>query len=144
MSIDWYLVLDKSKFHVYVAFVGDGEQFRIDWHTNSTLEVSPFVEKEGETCISVGKGEWDQPSFEVAILELLERYKLFQFNCRTVSYLILTKIVGYKPDYIYQYFKENHILCGLEFGQCFSLDEIHHYILYRENEDNNNNNNKTL
>ena len=144
MSVDWYLVLDRSKFHVYVAFMGREEQFRIDWHTDSTLEGLVFVEKSGEERIFIGKGEFDQPSFEREILKLLEMYKLFQFNCRTVSYLILTKIVGYTPDYVYKFFKDHRILCGLEFGECFSVEEIHHYILYRDNEARSGNNNKIL
>ncbi len=130
----WYLVLDKSKFHVYVAVITDTESVRIDWHKNSTLEFSPFLEKEGEQREMVGKAWYCQECMITKILDFLETYKLFEFNCRTVSYLILTTVLGFPPDHVYPFFQRQHILCGLEFSQCFSLEEIHHYIMYRKNE----------
>jgi hypothetical protein len=61
-------------------------------------------------------------------------YSLFDFNCRTVSYLILTDIVGFDPDEVYDLFKDSGVLCGLDKIQCVSLEEIYHYIRYREGE----------
>jgi hypothetical protein len=133
-EVEWYLVLDKSKFHVYVAMIGVEESIRIDWHKNSTLEFSPFLVKEGEHKELIGRAWYCQECIEEKVLEFLETYKLFQFNCRTVSYLLLTVVLGFEPNHVYPFFQKQDVMCGLELAQCFSPEEIHHFILYRRSE----------
>lgn len=135
MQSSWYLVLDKSKFHVYVATINSEEAIRIDWHKDSTLEFSLFTEKEGEEKFYIGKSYYCQECVEEHLIVLLERYKLFQFNCRTVSYLILTLVEGFSADHVYPFFQKEHTLCGLEIAQCISIEEIDHFIQFRKEEE---------
>ena len=62
----------------------------------------------------------------------LREYHLFDFNCRTVSYLILVEVLGFDANWVYEQFQKNSTLCGLgDRTACMSIDEIYHYIAWR-------------
>jgi len=132
--VAWYLVLDPHRFHVFVAArLSPTVAVRIDWHDNSTFCFEPYVDRPGETRLWVGESaQFCKLCIDAQMAEVLERYKLFRFNCRTVSYLVLTQVVGFDREAVYAKFRDSQVLCGLEFAQCFSLDEVHHYVAYRE------------
>jgi hypothetical protein len=134
---DWYLVVDKYEFHVYVGAVchlPDKSQLRVrcDWHTDSTLTFRPFEFDSLEQNLPLGQSDWFCRLCCVEKLgEGMQQYKLFKFNCRTLSYLILWRVMGFAHDHVYKQFESLHIMCGLEPDQCLSLDEIHRYFAYR-------------
>jgi hypothetical protein len=126
----WYMVVDRYKFHVYVVAAVEKRNLyvRIDWNDNSTLRFDPYVNNNQEQHVYIGSRE----SFcrECIIEKMKSRmgvYKLFRFNCRTMSYIILTDVTGFDRDSVFQHFNSLDILCGLDIAECVSLEEIHHY-----------------
>jgi len=132
-ATQWYLVVDKYEFHVYVAAVCKEFQVRIDWHQDSTLTYRPFHFDQLEQNIPVDSSRlFCKPCTESKLRNSMQEYRLTHFNCRTLSYLILTQVQAFDPDQVYNKFQQLHILCGLEPLQCFSLDEIHRYVAYKK------------
>lgn len=132
-AVQWYLVVDKYEFHVYVAAVCSEFQVRIDWHQDSTLTYRPFHFDPLEQNIPVASSRWFcKPCTASKLRHSMHEYQLFSFNCRTLSYLILSEVQGFDPNMVYGKFKQLHIMCGLEPLQCFSLDEIHRYVAYKK------------
>ncbi len=132
-GVQWFLVVDKYEFHVYVAAVCRQFQVRIDWHQDSTLTYRPFHFDQLEQNIAVGRGHWFcKPCIETQLRHGMQEYRLFHFNCRTLSYLILTRVAQFDPDEVYAKFDKLRLLCGLQPVQCLSLDEIHRYVAYKK------------
>jgi hypothetical protein len=139
-TVQWYLVVDRFEFHVYVAAVihkrGEPLQVRMDFHPDSTLTFRKFVFDSLEQCIPIGTSKgFCKLCIQEALHGELGTYHLFSLNCRTSSYLILTEVMGFPHDEVYANFNRLHILCGLQPLECLSLDSLHQYIAYRrENE----------
>lgn len=132
-AIEWYLVVDKYEFHVYVAAVSAQLHVRLDWHQDSTLTYRPFAFDPLEQNIAVARGHFFcKPCINAALQAGMQEYRLFHFNCRTLSYLILSHVAGFDPDTVYAKFQKLNILCGLEPLQCLSLTEIHRYVAYKK------------
>ena len=134
--VEWYLVLDQHKFHVYVAVAIQERDLyvRIDWHDNSTLCFEPYQNNNLETHVHIGTTSLFCRNCILDIMkEEMQTYKLFRFNCRTVSYLVLTKAMSFNAKKVFHRFNSMDILCGLDQSECLSLEEIHHYIAYAEN-----------
>jgi hypothetical protein len=131
MNAKWYLVMDAYRFHVYVMVETELERVRIDWHQNSTLEVRPYADKEGELVIKIGEAKYCQECLFPRICRLLYHYQLFSFNCRTVSYLILVDVMHFNEAAVYEHFRSNNTQCGLDSTQCFTWAEIDHFRKWR-------------
>lgn len=131
MDARWFLVWDRHRFHVYLMVETALERVRIDWHQNSTLELAPYKDKMGEKQVLVGKAPYCSECLLEKTQKLLYRYQLFSFNCRTVSYLILTEVLGFDETRVYEYFRDENTLCGLDSMECFSVAEIDHFIAWR-------------
>lgn len=137
-------MVDKYEFHVYVSAVcraPGGLRVRCDWHQNTTLTFKPFVFDKLEQNLLIGQSQWFcRCCITEQISDIMEEanrkeYKLFEFNCRTMSYLILWRIMSFDHALVYGKFDQLHILCGLNPIHCLSLDEIRRYFDYRrENE----------
>ena len=131
MQARWYLVMDRYRFHAYVMVENELERIRIDWHQNSTLEVSAYTAKEDELVILIGEAPYCAECLFPTVCGLLYHYQLFDFNCRTVSYLILVDVMHFDDTAVYDHFVKNNTLCGLDPLQCFSPAEIDHYRRFR-------------
>lgn len=136
-NVRWYLMFDQYLFHVYVAVrLGPKFAVRIDWSDDSILTFSKFKVIEGQRRIRVGRNDFCKGKIKRAIKKRLERgYSLFNFNCRTVSYLLLVKMGGFNKEDVYSLFVENNTLCGLEPEQCINPQEIRHFIEWEQNQD---------
>lgn len=147
---DWYLVWDRSHFHVYVmadihrervtaadATEDDDRKprrrWRIDWQDKSMLEFKHYDDKPYETLHKVGTtGAYCRRCIREVMSGLLHEYRLWGFNCRTVSYMIVVTVLGFDGAAVYRKFAQEKTLCGLDRSACFSLDELQHYIAWRE------------
>lgn len=134
----WYLMVDRDSFHVYVGVHVQGlrGRLRIDWQDNSRLELSWL--KRGfdrhDRAILIGKtAQFCRACLVEKVRALhMQHYQLFHFNCRTVTYLILTRVQGFDKHAVYQHFVDGEILCGLDERECVSLTELHHYLNWSE------------
>lgn len=134
-QVEWFLVTDQSRFHTYVKAVIKDEpplQIRIDWHDNSRLCFERFLpETMVSDCIEVGKTKWFCRECIVKGIESdMKTYNLFQFNCRTVAFIILTKICRFDSQKVEALFDSLRILCGIDERECVSTTEISHYLAY--------------
>jgi hypothetical protein len=139
-KIRWFLVIDRYQFHVYVMAQICNKRaechlaVRIDWHDNSTFCTERYEAKEGEEEIYIGTTEsFCKLCMECAMEDEMRRakgYHLLRFNCRTVSFLVLTEVEGFDAERVYALFKKHEIRCGLDTEECFSRDEIQHYLEY--------------
>ena len=137
---DWYLVVDKFEFHVYVAAVcrATRMQVRCDWHQNTSLTFNPFQFDKLEQNLLIGHSDWFCRCCIVEQIDAIMKevgardYRLFHFNCRSMSYLILWRIMGFPHELVYGKFDELHILCGLDPSQCLKLAEIRRYFAYKK------------
>lgn len=139
--VDWYLVVDKYEFHVYVGLLvrfteppAETVQARIDWHQDSTLTFRPFVFDALEQAVPVGSGVWfcracTQQKLEASMLR--HQYRLFRYNCRTLSYLVLVQVARFEPTAVYAQFERLRLMCGLEPRECLALVEVHRYFAWR-------------
>jgi hypothetical protein len=137
MSVQWYLVADSARFHTFlVAELGTPINMivRIDWHAISVLECRPYVPEHGDEHIAVGETSGFWLGGIVACLMRYDRdYHLFAYNCRTVSYLILTEYCRFDARCVFELYETHKILCGVEgMDACISIDEFIHYIHHRE------------
>ena len=127
----WKLAIDHARFHVYaVAIISPDLWVRVDWNETHKLTFKPYVVKEREIVIDVGFSD----GFCKLCLEkeiYLEDYKLFEFNCRTVTFIVLT-LMGFDSPKLYAMFTKNNVLCGLDESKCLSVDEITHFIQWQE------------
>jgi hypothetical protein len=131
--VDWYLVVDKYQFHVYVvAAMKDCQLYvRIDWHNNSTLCFEPYIESSEEKHLHIGRTrKFCRQCILDIVKDEMQSYKLFKFNCRTLSYMVLTKAMQFDAEAVYEQFNSQDLLCGLDMAECLSLEEMHHYYLY--------------
>lgn len=134
MRVEWFLMADESHFHVYVKAVIKKLNIvvRIDWRNVSELQFEKFEpgEKVSE-CLRVGETDW---FCRECIIECVKSdmttYHLFKFNCRTVAYIILTKVCLFHAQTVQQMLDEKFMLCGLDERECFSEAEIQHYLAY--------------
>lgn len=133
--VEWFLVTDESRFHTYVKAVikDEGLEIRVDWHDNSTLCFERFVPETTKVgdCVAIGKTTWFCRECIVRGMESdMKTYNLFKFNCRTVSFVILTKICRFDPQKVEGLFDSLRILCGIDERECLSTTEISHYLEY--------------
>jgi len=90
----------------------------------------------GETVILVGRTDaYCKRCIKEELRGFLREYALFDFNCRTVSYLIMTRVLGFDPDLVYAQFQKCRTVCGLNRDECFSIEELHHYVAWRHMRD---------
>ena len=123
----WLLVMDKNRFHVYVAVVINKDlQIRIDWNGDSTLTFKKYTFNPDEESYPIGDNGFCKLCIEKIMVNKLHEYHLFTFNCRTVSFLILT-LVGFDGTYIYNLYEHANVLCGLEESECLSIKEMQHF-----------------
>jgi len=134
-TVQWYMVVDKYLFHVYIGVViqrPSGKpplQVRLDWDNANKLTFKPFVFDDLEQNIEVSHSDtFCKLCIESELVSEMQAYKLFRFNCRTVSYIILTKVMGFSPDLVYDNLNRLNTLCGIDSRACLSLDELQHYI----------------
>ena len=131
--VKWLLVMDKNRFHVYVVAVIESTQkmVRIDWHDSSHLTFRPYAYNDQEEAYEVGESRL--PYCKECIRGQLNAggYDLFNFNCRSVSYIILV-MMGFKARYVFEYFKAANVLCGLDERQCLTETEIRRFIAYEK------------
>jgi len=139
---EWYLAFDSSHFHVYVVVVVviDDEPprrhrlaIRIDWNDESTLtfkRLTPSDEKR-ESRVLIGVADFCKRTVELGLVDYMESYKLFRFNCRTVSFLVLYTS-GFDADHIYEQYARNNVLCGLVEGECMKLESLRQYLRWQQ------------
>lgn len=134
-DVKWLLCMDKFKFHVFVvAVVRPDLYIDISWNKVSTLTFEPFKPKGGEECYLIGStSSFCKLCIEDEMMDKLGRYNLFQFNCRTVSFLILV-LVGFKPRDIFEIYKRVGILCGLDASSCLQIKEVGRFIEFEKYE----------
>jgi len=134
LQVEWFLMADPSHFHVYVKAVirKMNLSIRIDWRNVSELQFEAFSpEEKFSECIAVGKTDWFCRDCIIKCLEKdMKTYHLFQFNCRTVAYIILTKVCLFDSRKIEDILDQKLMLCGLDERECVSPAEISHYIAY--------------
>lgn len=134
IRVEWFLMADESHFHVYVKAVIKqlGRSIRIDWRNISELQFEQFQEGEkvGE-CLRVGETDWFCRDCIIKSLQKdMETYHLFKFNCRTVAFIILTKVCLFDSSLVENMLDNKAMLCGLDERECVSGEEIKHYIDY--------------
>ena len=127
MTDKWHLVWDAHRFHVYVMVAREEERVRLDWRQHSSLDVNPYAEVAGELVLAVGSAPYCIDCVFEKAAKLLKHYQLFVFNCRTVSYLLLTDVMGFDERAVYKMFAAQDTLCGLDMSQCFTMAEIDHF-----------------
>jgi hypothetical protein len=151
-DVEWFLVADKSHFHVYVVAsiaperesrawyatpdyhpIGRRRERRIDWDETSVLKFRDYEPRDGETVTWVGRRVgYCKRCIKEKMRVRLREYSLFKFNCRTVSFMILTDIAGLGPREVYEKFAANGTLCGLDDSECLTLESLKQYIAWRE------------
>ena len=133
---EWYLAFDSSHFHVYVIVVLIDEPrliIRIDWNDESTLTFKRLMpqDEKRESRVLIGVADFCKRWVELAIIDYMESYKLFRFNCRTVSFIVL-HTRGFDADQIYDQYVRNNVLCGLVEGECFKLESLRQYLRWQQ------------
>lgn len=140
VPVRWSLVADRDRFHVFlVAALGAplDLEVRIDWRALSRLEFEPHLRDASEERIEVGETRGFCRLCAIAHVRrfMVHQYNLFVFNCRTVSYLLLTELCRFEPERVYALFQEHELLCGLgDLDECVSPTEIEHYIRHKQSE----------
>lgn len=134
IRVEWFLMADESHFHVYVKAVIKklGLVIRIDWRNVSELQFEKFQpdEKVSE-CLRVGETDWFCRHCIIECLKSdMRTYRLFQFNCRTVAFIILTKVCLFSSSKVENMLDNKSMLCGLDERECLSEPEIKHYLAY--------------
>lgn len=145
MDVTWCLMTDESRFHVYVVAQLPDVAVRIDWRVTSRLEFEKYTPNDKDECMPIGQAPGFCRDCIIHTMHYyLQQYQLLKFNCRTVSYLILTEACGFDPTAVYEQLETRQMLCGLgNQWDCLALPEIHHYISWkhaerrRENEEKN-------
>lgn len=124
----WMLCMDRYRFHVFVVAVTDqGLRIRIDWNKESTLTFENYEPESGEEAYFIGQNDFFcKLCLQDTIASHLEKYQLFKFNCRTVSFMILV-MVGFDSHHIYEQFQKRRVLCGLDQSECLKLNEMRHF-----------------
>lgn len=131
----WYLLLDRNRFHVFIGVViNKNLTIRIDWNRDATLTFKKYEEYIYEEKTFLGKRDFSKSEIKKLMKNKLKNYDLFYFNCRTVTYMILTKIVHFDSHEVYNLFKQYSIMCGLKEEECLSMEEIEHFISFQEEE----------
>jgi len=128
-NAEWYLVIDSYSFHVYVAVIIPNKnlQIRIDWQDNSQLTFEKYKFNKNEKSFFIFKQDFCKLCLENEIKNKLTTYKLFTFNCRSVSFIILC-LAGYDPKKLFVIFETNNVLCGIQTDQCITFEELIHYL----------------
>jgi len=137
--VEWSLANDVARFHVFVIARAPtlGLVVRIDWRDSGRLEVEPYRKEEGdeETLIGYGHGLC-RACVVHAVAEYADAYHLFTCNCRTIAFLVLTRVCGFDAEAVYARFDQRDMRCGLgNPGDCFSYEEMQHYLAWRRKED---------
>jgi len=138
--VEWSLANDVARFHVFVVARAPslGLAVRIDWRDSGRLEVEPYAAQEpGSEEVLIGRGYgFCRECIVHAVAECVESYQLFTCNCRTVAFMVLTRVCGFDPDAVYERFDQRDMRCGLgNPGDCFSLEEMQHYLAWQRKED---------
>lgn len=134
----WYLMVDRDRFHVYVGAQVEGMRgrLRIDWHDNSQLELRWLrhgFDRDAEAILIGTTRNFCKACLVERVKSLhMQHYQIFRFNCRTVTYLILTRVYGFDKQVVYDHFVNGQIMCGLDESECVSLNELHHYLNWSE------------
>ena len=134
IKVEWFLMADQSHFHVYVKAVIKKLDLviRVDWRNVSELQFEQFApdEKVSE-CMKVGETDWFCRDCIIKSIERdMKTYHLFKFNCRTVAFVILTKVCLFSSTMVEEMLDSKFMLCGLDERECVSDQEIKHYIAY--------------
>lgn len=141
-KVKWFLMADESHFHTYlkVEIPKLKQEIRIDWHDNSTLCFEPYKnDQNGKVSekIFIGETDWFCRECIIGCLENdMQTYKLFLFNCRTVSFVILTKICLFNSTKVEEIFNQKEMMCGIDSRECISESEIQHYLEYTKRHGN--------
>lgn len=122
----WHLVLDASRFHAYVAVVMPEAAVRFDWDDENRLKAGPYVPTPDQVVFVLGTAPCCVPCTKLAIARFERPYNLFEFNCRTVSFLLLTRVASFPPRDVFALFKKHATLCGLDRRACMSATEMRH------------------
>jgi hypothetical protein len=124
---EWLMIFDAHKFHVYIVVLLESGATRIDWQDDSRLTFEPYVPQPAQETHAMGIASFCAACLEEEIKPYLSEYKLFKFNCRTVSVLILLRM-GFDSEAIYKPLAQASMMCGLNESECMSADEIRHFI----------------
>jgi hypothetical protein len=124
----WFLLIDPSLFHVFVVAVAGEERVRFDWDDENRLKAGPYVPTLGETVLEVGDTGCCVPCCKAGIAQYNQHYQLFSFNCRTVSFLLLTQVKKFPVPKVSQLFLTNGVVCGLDRRECFTARELRHLL----------------
>ena len=117
---DWFMAMDAHRFHVYVVVALDPNVWlRIDWDDNSTLTFKPLEPNAFayNQRFHVGTRRFSHASIKRQLTGYMQEYKLFRFNCRTVSFAVLCA-AGFNPDLVFRLFEQQDVLCGLVEDEC--------------------------
>lgn len=127
----WFLVMDKYHFHVFVVVFITKEigPIRIDWNFDSTLTFEPYKMNEGDDySYLIGTTEtFCKLCIQEHIIKDLRAYELFDFNCRTATFLVFITS-GFDAHSLLKKFEEHDVLCGLKKENCLTLSEMKHFI----------------
>lgn len=140
VPVKWELVADGDRFHVFlIAQLGSPVNLaiRIDWRHKNRLEFEPYkVDKRDERIPLVQETRgFCRLCLISRILVLTHDYHLFAFNCRTVSYLILTEWCRFDKNEILGLFEKHDLRCGVgSLDDCLSVTEIEHYVKHVQSE----------
>lgn len=138
--VQWELVADGDRFHVFlIAQLGAplNQSIRVDWRHKNRLEFEPYYANPRDERIPL---QWQTRGFcrlclISRILVLTHDYHLFAFNCRTVSYLILTEWCYFDKHQVLTLFEKHDLRCGVgSLDDCLSITEIEHYVKHVQSE----------
>jgi hypothetical protein len=128
----WLLSLDEARFHVYITILTSKYKgIRIDWRDDSVLTFEETTLDEDNEYIVVGRADYCKACIEKSIKPLLKQYRLGDFNCRTVSWLLLL-MAGFEETYVHHLFESHKIMCGVNAKESINMDEMRHFIDWSE------------
>jgi len=128
---EWFLAADDALFHVYaVVRFGDRYTLRIDWLKESVLTFEPMTRPDGSLA-PLGRGRFNYAALARVLAPLLRgrHYSLLRLNCRTVTFLVLTK-VGFDAERLLARYERHQLLCGLVTRECFSAATIRELVAW--------------
>jgi hypothetical protein len=134
-NVPYHLAKDGCNFHVFIIVILPGMvRVRIDWNRESTLTFTPYAPKQGGQTYALGYGYFCKHCIEQTLLASVDsypRYNLFEFNCRSVAFLVLNS-VGFEYAHVYSAFREMNVLGGIEMHECFTPEAMRAYLCWQE------------
>lgn len=131
-ACQWFVGIDKARFHAFVVVRLPHRAIRIDWRDESRLEVEPYAEDAGELVKLGERRGFCRDCLVHMLRRYMRQYSLLMFNCRTVTYLACTEAARFSPETVYAVFDTRDMRCGLnDPAACLSLAEIHHYVAWQ-------------